>query len=196
MTNKYDDRELVYVTPYTGAVIKYGFATNMKEAGQNDLGQVTVDFTALPTGLVFGANAPKPGRASRLIATTGNQSSYYDISKRNTLKADGWRVSSPTIRRGSATARAIACYVTIDGIKYAWMMPKETATKIGDADFGALGIELADGSEKDLVWGASSPKPQRVSAVKTDAVISTFADPSKLGDLPTGWSIFGKEKVN
>lgn len=194
MSNKYETREAVYVTPFTGSTIKYGFLTNTKEAEQTALGQTTIDFTAaLPTGLCFGANAPKPGRASKVTATQ-SVSSYYSIAKAGTLKADGWRLSRPFIRRGGITSKTVGVYVTLNGIKYAWMMPTETYNKI-ESDLAGLGIELADANDKDLVWGASSPKPPKGSKVVDTNIISTFVDPTKANSLPTGWSLSGKEYV-
>ncbi len=191
---RYGSRSEVYVVPYADSIVKYGFLTNVKGATGTALGHVEVNRASLPVGLVFGANAPKPGRASKLSAT-GNESSFYDIGKAAALRADGWRLSFPTIRRGKTGRRSVCAYVTLGQIKYAWMLNNETRAAIG-GDLAALGIELGTSNDRDLVWGARFPKP--VKGYKTTAdntTISTFIDPSKADNLPAGWAGSGREEV-
>jgi hypothetical protein len=77
-------------------------------------------------------------------------------------------------------------------------MPIHTYQKVG-ADRAALGIEDAGDNDTDLVFGASFPKPSKVSKVEVGAdavdVISTFVDPARLNNLPEGWSSGGTEEV-
>lgn len=191
---RYGTRTEVYVTPFAGSAIKYGFLTNVKESSQTALGHIKINRTQLPVGLVFGANAPKPGRASKLTAT-GSESSFYDITKADTLRVDNWRLSFPTIRRGKAGRRSTCVYVTLGSINYAWMMNNETKNSIGK-DLAALGIKLGKADDRDLVWGARFPKPPK--GFKTGAdnrTISTFIDPGKVDNPPAGWSSGGSEKV-
>lgn len=184
---RYGARKLVYVTPYATAPIKYGFSTSIKEASQTALGQTGIETGALPAGLVFGANAPKPGRASKTL-TTGSESSFYDISKAQELRADAWRLTFPTIRRGRKTRKSTCLVVTIGVVEYAWLQNDETYAKIG-ADLAGLGIEVGTIDNPDLVWGARFPKPPRAQKVFADnSTVSTFIDPSKLDALPPGWS--------
>lgn len=191
---RYGARTEVYVTPFAGSQIKYGFLTNVKEASQTALGHVKVNRSQLPEGLVFGANAPKPGRASKFTAT-GNESSFYDIKQAEALRAAGWRMSFPTIRRGKVGRRSVCVYVTLGSINYAWMLNNETKASIGK-DLDALGIKLGKADDRDLVWGARFPKPPK--GYKTGAdnrTISTFIDPSKVDNPPAGWSSSGREEV-
>lgn len=191
---RYGTRSEVYVVPHANSVVKYGFLTSVRNTTQTELGQVAVDRANLPAGLVFGANAPKPGRASKMTAT-GSESSFYDIGKAGALKNDGWRLSFPTIRRGKTGRRSVCVYVTMGTIKYAWMQNRETHTLIA-ADLGGLGIELGTSDDRDLVWGARYPQPPR--GYKTGAdnrTISTFIDPSKADNLPAGWAGSGREEV-
>ena len=126
----YDSKREVFVVPFTGAGISYGFLTNVAAAIGTACGHTAVNRTALPAGLVFGANAPKPGRASRRRAT-GVDSTFYAIGSVASLRTAGYTLTAPTIRRGRPTVASRAVFVTVDGIKYAWRMPAATYTKIG-----------------------------------------------------------------
>ncbi|MGG6293798.1 hypothetical protein ACQ4M4_05180 [Leptolyngbya sp. AN02str] len=184
--NVYDTRRPVFVTPYTGAAVKYGFLTNVVAAVSTACGHTAVDEANPPAGLVFGANSPKPGRATRRRAD-GNDSSYYSIGSASALRTAGYSLTRPRIRRGTAGNNSFPVYVTLGGIKYAWRMPVHTYLSLG-ADRANLGIQDASASDNDLVWGARTPKPPRGYKVEADKVISTFIDPQKLDDLPAGWS--------
>lgn len=191
---RYAKRDLMSVKPFIGTTLKYGFLTNVKESIRTELGQVRVDRTqaATTTGLVIGANAPKPARASKYeVASQGTVSSFVDAVRVSRLPS-GWTVGRPKVRRGSQSPKTHAVYVTIRGIKYAWRIPKETWVKIGGAA-AALGIKLATSNDKDLVFGASFPTPPKVGKIMTSGNggldhISTFCDPSKVDNLPAGWS--------
>ncbi len=191
---RYGAREEVCVTPYTGSTIKYGFLTSVKESTQTALGHLAVNRAALPQGLVFGANAPKPGRASQTTAT-GSESSFYDITKAAELKADGWRLGFPSVRRGKTGRKSVCVYVTLEGVKYAWMQNSETHALLA-ADASALGLELGTSDDIDLVWGARFPQPPRASKTGADnRTVSTFIDPSKADDLPPGWASGSREFI-
>lgn len=193
--NSYNNRRLVYVTPFTGATVKYGFLTNTPAAVSTACGHTEVT-DAYPTGLVIGANAPKPGRASKRTAT-GTNGSFYDIGNRAALRTAGYSLTNPKIRRGSVGANSRAVYVLNGGIKYAWRMPQTTYTKIG-GDLAALGLVDATSNDVDLVWGASYPKPPKASRADVGAdgtdIISTFVDPDAVDSLPDGWSTSSGEE--
>jgi hypothetical protein len=131
--------------------------------------------------LLFGANSPKPRRASRRTAT-GIESSFIAPSAVAAAVAAGFDIvkAKPNGRK-SITQLQIPVYVTVNGVKYAWGMRKAQKAKLG-ANFGALGIKEATGQEQDLVFGASFPKPPRarsVTTTKTGSITSeTFYDPS------------------
>jgi hypothetical protein len=78
-------------------------------------------------------------------------------------------------------------FITIQGVKYAWSLPNDTAANIGNLT--ALGIRQATNADTDLVFGATYPIPPKAyRTVGTGAavnVISTFYDPSVT--LPAGW---------
>lgn len=194
-TNVYQSRRRVYVEPFPGN-IKYGFLTNVAAAVGTSCGHTAVPADP-PVGLCFGANQPKPGKASKR-RVNGTDSTFYDHSRYGALRTDGWSLTLPRRRRGSNGANSRSVYVTIQGVKYAWKMPIHTYTSVGAAR-GDLGIQDATENDTDLVWGASSPKPDKVSRVVVGAdnvdVISTFVDPSRINNLPEGWSAGGNEEV-
>jgi hypothetical protein len=200
MGNPRKARDKVYVTPFTGAVIKYGFLTNTDSAERTALGQTAVG-SATVAKLVFGANTPKPGRASK-----GGTNSYYSIEQRATLQGLKWNLSSPFLRPQRATTKTKAVFVEVDGVKYAWKMPNATYAAIG-ADRANLGIQDCVATEKDYVTGTSYPRPQRARKIitigeapgTTEESYSTFVDDDAVGTgLPAGWTIIsaGKQLVS
>lgn len=189
MGNPRKSRDRVFVIPFTGCPFKYGFLTNTEAGVRSALGQEAVDGTT--TQVVFGANAPKPGRASK-----GSDSSYYSIGKRATLLTAKWNLTPPKIRRGKSSTKTKAVYVEVDGIKYAWKQPIATHAAIS-GDAAGLGVVTATGSERDLVYGASFPKPRRArkliligdGANQREESYSTFIDDdADLASL-TGWEV-------
>lgn len=190
MGDRYGARSLVWVVPFTGSTIKYGFQTNADSTTQTALGHTAITG-AYPTALVIGANAPKPPRASR-TRTTGTDTSYCSAGAVTTARAAGWRVSAGKVRNGTSSARSRTVYVTVEGNKIAWKMPLVTYTNIG-ADKTALGILDATASDLDLVFGVAYPKLPRVGIFKASGTdggnkISTFCDPDALDSLPAGWT--------
>jgi hypothetical protein len=195
--NQYDSRTLVSVKPFANAGIVYGFKTNVNDAVRAALGHTPVDLANAPATLVIGANSPKPGRATKRTADEYN-SSFYDYENYGTLRADGWAASLPNRRRGSVGANSRAVYVTVNTVKYAWKMPIGLYDALA-ATRSQLGITDATSNDTDLVWGASFPKPTRVSATIVGTggtnVLSTFCDPTRLDNLPAGWAAAGRELV-
>lgn len=200
----YGKRDLVAVKPNNNVNWLYGFHTNMDAAQQTVLGQID----ALPggsyiTGLVLGANAPKPARVKKYRTGGGFMSSFCDITKIADARDAGWSiVSRPNLRIGANGNNSKCVYVriaTLDAggattseIKYAWMMPSFLYTKITSADLAALGIRDAVG-DTDLVFGPRHPRPPQATylAVGADGSVgsrTTFVDQDNLGSLPTGWT--------
>lgn len=193
---KYAKRDLMTVRPIRGnRILKYGFRTNVKDSIRTELGQVKFDgnVSANFTGLVIGANAPKPPVATK-TEVAGNAvntySSYCDISKVGKLPS-GWSVGRAKIRRRAKGPKSVCVYVTINGIKYAWMQPADTHKNVLPS-LAALGIKTAALTDNDLVFGAEFPKPPRVGRIISGGrggidSISTYCDPSKTDSLPSGW---------
>lgn len=190
---KYAKKRMAYVTPFSGSNILYGFKTNVEAKIGTEAGHKIVT-TTVPEGLVIGANAPKPARGTKTRLLGRNietVSTFIDASRRNNLPS-GWSLGRPKVRRGRQTLKTVIVYVTIRGIKYAWNLPKDTYSRI-KSQMAPLGIKLATSSDKDLVYGASYPKPPRAGTTLISGGggidhISTFVDPSKIDSLPAGWS--------
>ncbi len=183
---KYDSKRLVYVVPYVGSTIKFGFLTNIDSAQSTQLGHTAVTGT-YPSGFCLGANSPKPARASKQLAS-GTVSSFINAGSVTTARSQGWRIGKARQRRGGKRPKSVVVYVTIQGIKYAWNLPDSTVVKMGGIT--PLGIKQAASNEKDLVFGASSPTPPKATKVvgtgATTDVVTTFYDPTVT--LPTGWN--------
>ncbi|MBW4653985.1 MAG: hypothetical protein KME20_13255 [Kaiparowitsia implicata GSE-PSE-MK54-09C] len=183
--NVYDRRRSVYVTPIRASVLKYGFLTNVTAAVGTACGHVAVDPENPPTGLAYGVNAPKPGRATRR-RFDGHDSTWYDIGQASALRQAGYSLSRPRIRISGGGENSFPVYVTLAGIKYAWRMPVHTYLAAG-GDRAALGIQDATSGDRDLVWGADSPKPPKGYKKEENRSISTFVDPQRIDNLPPGW---------
>ncbi|WP_103666409.1 hypothetical protein [Pseudanabaena sp. BC1403] len=164
---------------------KYGFRTTLEESKGTILGHQTLDASTPVTGLIFKANHPKPKRASKTFAT-GTNSSFIAPAAIAAAIAAGWDiVKAKSNGRKSRSTFQIPVYVTVNGVKYAWGMKKSQKAKLG-ANFATLGIKEVTGTEQDLVFGASFPKPPRVQSLTlsgkgasaTSVSSNTFYDPS------------------
>lgn len=179
---RYDTRRQVSVTPFQGSTLRYGFLTNIDQAQSSQLGHQAVTGTV--QGLVFGANSPKPARASKRFAT-GIVSSFINAGSIATARGQGWSVGRGKLRRGGSTAKGKLVYVTFQTIRYAWNLPNDVAAKIGN--IGSLGIRESTAADTNLVFGANKPQPPRATRVVGEDRVSTFYDPSTT--LPAGWSV-------
>lgn len=186
-TQIYGARTLVFVTPFDGATVKYGFLTNVDSAAQTALGHTAVTG-AYPTGLVIGANSPKPPRAKKITAT-GIESSFVDTTKITTAKAAGWKISAGKVRTGASSAKSKTVKVTFESNELAWKMPNYLYSKIS-GDLAGLGILDAASTDLDLVFGVRYPKLPRVAKIDatTGNRYTTFCDPEALDNLPEGWT--------
>ncbi|WP_293360952.1 MULTISPECIES: hypothetical protein [unclassified Microcoleus] len=210
--SKYNKKELVFVpikiaTSDAGVEsggVNYAFWTNIPAGDRTTLGQVAIATPAAPpVGTVLASSFPKPRRASRRTGLRFT-SSFCAVGSITALKVAGWRISKQKVTRPplhTATLRPNSfiqtVYVTFNGIKYAWQLPKVTITNVTEAVIGQLGIKLAvPGDFNELCFGADAPKPPKASvtiavagtggAADSSKTLSTFYDPS--GGLPTGWT--------
>lgn len=176
------ERDKVFVTMGT---LNYGFlASANSSAHRAALGHVVYTNQA---GVVFGANSPKPNRATKEFTASSVISSFCDPGKEATLKADGWIINGGGRRRGLArTPRSRSVFVDMGTYNYAWNLTAAEQTHMA-----ALGIEFATGATPSLVWG-STPKPPRATKKINGRVVSTFIKPdtATLTAAETaGWSI-------
>ncbi|MEM6840051.1 MAG: hypothetical protein AAF609_24850 [Cyanobacteria bacterium P01_C01_bin.120] len=181
---KYDDKRRVAVSPFNGSTILYGFLTNIDGGDSATLGHQ--DAAVAAQGTVFGANSPKPARASRKRAT-GTTSSFIDWNSIAAARQAGWSVGKASNRRGGQTAKSRVVAVTFQGITYAWNMPLDTYNNIGAGDRQTLGIRDTDTNDTNLVFGVDSPKPPKATFDAGENQYTTFYDPTN-GSLPEGWS--------
>jgi hypothetical protein len=184
-------KRLVAVIPFASSPLKYGFQTNIDQAQSTQLGQVAVN--TLAAGYIFGANAPKPARARKKFAT-GVVSSFISAGSVSTARGQGWSIGKGSFRTGGNTPKGKVVYVTLQGVKYGWIMPNTTAQRIGGS-LTQLGIKIATSADKDIVFGASYPKPptasRSIAASGGTSTVSTFFDPSV--SLPSGWTASGRQ---
>ncbi len=184
-------KRIVAVVPFSGSPIRYGFATNIDQAQSQQLGQAPVNTFA--SGFVFGANAPKPARARKKFAS-GIVSSFISAGSVVAARGAGWSVGKGKYRTGGSTPKGKTVYVTIGGIKYGWVMPNTTAQRIGGSST-QLGIKEAQSTDKDVIFGASYPKPPKASRSVASSggtsTLTTFYDPSVT--LPAGWRSSGSQ---
>lgn len=198
---KYDKKELVYVTIVemkadggaAGETLKYCFPTNIPTGERQNLGHVAVTEAMQRTavnGLVMGCSYPKPNRATKRDALRVT-SSYFSHTKSKAALA---KVGYLNIRRFTGTAKIInsasalvkTVFVTINGVRYAWNMPKTKEINFPkDVALSALGIvdPPAGADYGDIVRGATMPKPGKAQAVLINGdnmkMISSFYDPDK-----------------
>ena len=198
--NQYDSTRPVSVRPFAAAPILYGFKTNCKAATSTACGHTDVDYANLPATIVFGARAPKPGRASRLN-TDEYESSFFDYTVYGALKTAGWATTRPFVRRPSVSSRSITVSVSTNStggatgvIKYAWNMPIALYNKI-ESELAGLGIDVPSAGDTDLVFGANSPRPPRASKTVVGAggndILTTFVAPARFDSLTSGWAPAG-----
>jgi hypothetical protein len=202
----YGKGNMVYVPFTRWGNLKYGFRCRIKESYFDDLGIIKINPSGTGfsiQGLAIGVNSPKPPRATK-ITVTGTETSFCDEAKIPTLLADDWEIKGAKIRGISDSSFAKAVYVTINGIKYAWMS--------AEAPINPPGYATADikpvGDNDLVVIGASFPKPPRMKVNLKETTgapgsettsklgtFSTFVDPTKVDDLTSlGWRLTARAK--
>ncbi len=189
----YDDKEVVFVTPFNGATVKYAWGTNIDAADRTVLGQTPISSL---TGIaVAGTSRPKPARMS-LQRTTGTVSSFVDHASYNSAKAAGWK-QSKGYKAGPAprtSTRAIRVFAeAANGLNVAWDMRKSQHTKIGVANLTTMGIStLTEGDGVIAVTGANQYFGATIYGAVSPGVADTlsvgYVDIAAVDNLPDGWS--------
>jgi hypothetical protein len=171
--------------------IKYGFKTtkSVHNTHKTILGQTTYANAA---GVFFGANAPKPSRASKLLAS-GTVSSFCSTDKIADLKEALWTITKKGSIRGIKSA-GLTRTVYVDmpgGWKYAWNITAAEATSLQEK-LQFTQATAADGGS--LIWGVNYPKPPRASKVTEAGVQSSFIKPQASvieAAIADGYSVSG-----
>ncbi|MGB3457408.1 MAG: hypothetical protein WBA35_13700 [Litorimonas sp.] len=189
----YDEKTVVFVSPFNGATVQYAFGTNIDAADQTALGHKAI--STLTGVAVAGTSRPKPARMSRQRAT-GTTSSFVDHASYNSAKDAGWK-QSRGYKAGPAprsSTRSVRVYAEVaPGLDVAWDMRATQRTKIGDADMTQLGIQvLTEGAGVTAVTGANRVYGASIyGAVKPgleDTLSVGYVDLGAVDSLPTGWS--------
>lgn len=177
-------RTPVFVT-LTGT-IKYGFQASANTATHRaTLGHTVYNNQA---GVFFGANSPKPNRATKEISGH-SVSSFCDPSKIDALRAADWIITRTGRRRGLKTSgRSRTVYVEMPGgWNYAWNITAD------DVDLAAdLGFSQAAAATANLIWGVSYPKPPRATRRIAGANHSSFIKPAAAtidAAVAAGWTV-------
>lgn len=190
MTRARGRRTEVFVT--LGA-IRYGFlASSRSTPYRTALGHTVVTDSNRST-VIFGANSPKPNRATREV-TGETISSFCDPSQEATLAGSGagggWTIIRFSRRRGITSTPKVqtVCVDMPGGWRYAWNITREELTLAPD-----LGFSVPTSTD-NLVFGAQRPKPPRASRRENGQTTSTFIEPSQTiidAVLADGWSVSG-----
>ena len=170
--------------------LKYGFRTNedIHNSYKSELGQVTYAGAA---GVVFGANSPKPAKASKEFES-GTIGSYCSNNKIDSLKKANWIVTTKGSIRGVKTnGKTQTVYIEMPGgWNYAWNITKTEA-----ALAATLGFTVANGADaSSLVWGVNYPKPPRATKRTNGSSTSTFMKPQASAidkAIEAGFSVSG-----
>lgn len=189
----YDEKDIVFVTPFNGATVKYAWGTNIDGGDRTILGQKAIGTL---TGIaVAGTSKPKPARMS-IQRATGTVSSFVDHTQYNAAKAAGWKQSrgyrpGPTPRNSVKSIRVVA--EAANGLNVAWDMRRSQFTKIGAADLATMGIsEMTEGQGVVAVTGANQIFGATLyGAVKPgveDTLSVGYVDIAAVDSLPEGWS--------
>ena len=163
-------KQKVYVPVYG---MKYGFLMDTNSFN-NFGGTLGIKDAASETMVFYGANSPKPPRATKRDDGI-SKSGFYDVANAKQLAAAGWKLSSASrLKAIKKTGASITvCVDTPFGKKYAWNIPSGRKAKA--LELGAT--EPTDPTT--LVWGAY-PKPPRATKKETDGTtFSTFCEPNQ-----------------
>lgn len=181
--------------PSTAGIYLYKSNIN-PESVLTACGVTAVDFAAIPASAFMGANSPKPPRASQMTPL-GSNSTFCDKAKISALKADGYTISQGRVRgisTASAASKVVTCFVTCDGVKYAWNMNAARYARLS-GDLAGLGVEAAtDADRPTLVWGSTVPRPAIASKFFETGedggdTLRCFVASAKEDNLPEGWRL-------
>ena len=176
-------------SPYAG--IHYAFKTTINESESTALGHTALSGSAPIAGIILRANAPKPPKATKRLASGATSTSFIDDGAYLTAAAAGWKILSSKISGGRRrkTRRTTVVYVTVNGVKYGWNIRDTLLAKL-TSSLTALGVKVATPSDA-IVFGASFPKPPTVTVFKeiegVTVSTTTFYDPSNEAALSANY---------
>lgn len=196
--------QMVYVS--INANLRYGFRT--KDLSQvagisasdltTQLGHTLVSGVGTGSILCFGANSPKPPRATKRLTRSvsnvqGSVSTFCAFNRVSTAIAAGWSVRSGRSVGLRSTGRTTTAVVDLGAgqAMYAFPMNTEDFNSYG-AELGLQsGASITDAELNRLVTGSSQPRPGRATKILANGVtFSSFYSPDNKADLQqNGWRI-------
>lgn len=189
----YDEKDVVFVTPFNGATVKYAWGTNIDAADRSVLGHA--DISTLTGIAVAGTSRPKPARMSK-TTVGGTTSSFVDFGSFNSAKSAGWKQSrgyrsGPPPRTSTKSVRVFA--EVASGLNVAWDMRQTQRTKIGESDLTVMGIAtLTESDGVTAVTGANRIYGATIYGAVNPGLDDTlsvgYVDLGAVDSLPTGWS--------
>lgn len=201
-TNVYGERRLVYVTPITGSLVRYGFKTSIDETESGTLGQTLFEIGTMVNGITFGARYPRPRKYKKQTATY-SVTSFADIGTTapNGYKKSGEAKIFPYTSRNSGRSRLVFTNAASgeSNLKYAWYMPEYQYTQVSGALDG-LGIttSVSSSNQKDVIFQVGRkggtrgfPVPARYSKTfdgdgESGNTVTTYGNATA---LPSGWAL-------
>ena len=181
------DRVWRFVQPFEDSDLLYGFKSGADTTLKTALGQTDIISTTPVTNLVLEANNFKPYTLKKETAA-GSEQSFANYDKIATATQNGLTVAKagyrPKVKRGNNRGRIV--YVTINGVKYGWKFLSTTLPIV----LGTIGVTVATGSENDIIYGATFPKPPRMKliAASREDTLTTFVDPGAVDAASqAGW---------
>lgn len=211
MADRYTSESRLVSIAVKGMDVRYGFRTILGTAESTVLGHgAAVDANGvLLSGVILGANSPKPPRASKKRASGETDSSFVGSDKIADARTAGWKITSGGITVPRATPLSIPVFVQIDSgsgedainYNYGWRMPKYQHSLIA-GEFATLGIVAVTNANYQNVWfGVNKPKPARAAKdLDNNSSITTFVSSAREGSVGTttgatpaasGWYLVG-----
>lgn len=195
--------QMTYVS--INATLRYGFRTKdlsqitgVSEADLTALGHTAIGAVGAGAVLCFGANSPKPPRATKRLTRSvsdvqGSVSTFCAFNRVSNAIAAGWSVRSGRSVGLRSTGRTTTAVVDLGAGQAMYAFPMNTA------DFNTYGADLGlqsgasiSGAELNrLVTGSSQPRPGRATRILANGVTFTsFYSPDQKEDLQqNGWRI-------
>lgn len=167
--------------------IRYAFKSRVEDEknraalGQTDITDKVKAVDASKGAIVVSPSFPKPRRASKKFKT-GYTGSFCSDDKVAELKKDGWSITKGKQRFASSSPLTETFFVTINGVKYAWLINTPSSGSLPTA-LNTGGVTKSNLGASDIIWAADFPKPPRMKIVTDEGIFSTFYDPSKEADL-------------
>lgn len=174
------------VKPFANLAYIYGFKGRVDSADALALGQAPITAQTAVLNLVLEANTFRPHEMRKKTAA-GSKGSYVHAAKIASAKQAGYEITKKGFepKKKKSTTLSKVLYITINSVKYGWRLTDGSSTTI---DFAKLGITEATGTEADIVYGCTFPRPPRVRIVANGKTTETFCAPDKLETAAAaGW---------